>query len=123
MARARRSGLLLALLLALLGVSAPSAPLVDGGNAADHRVPGVGSASSVPTMHDGMQDRVRLFAVARSVQATSLPDTWWAVCPRRIGEAARNGPSPTDAVDRTATASAMSTPRTGRAPPVPLSTT
>ncbi|MET1071962.1 MAG: hypothetical protein ABWY11_04870 [Umezawaea sp.] len=122
MARADRFGLLLALLLALLGVSAPTAPLVGDGLAGDHRVQVVGSVSPLPTMHDGMQDRVRLFAVARSAQAAPLPDTWWATCPRAIGGNARNGYPPAGEVHRTGMPTAMATPQSGRAPPIPCST-
>jgi len=108
-----RSRLLLALLLVMLGVSAPAVPAV-GGHAGV-----VGSASAAPTMHDDLQDHVRLFAVARSAQAAQAPDTWWARCAPATGAIAPNGSSTAGETGRADTPTAMSTPRSGRAPPLP----
>ena len=112
-ARAGRFGLLLALLLVLLGVSAPVALSAAGGDRASSE-----SVSPAPTIYDGVHDRVRLSVVARYAQATSLPDTWWATCPRTTGESAPNGRTPIGDVGRTGIAAVMSTPQSGRAPPL-----
>ncbi|MCS7482477.1 hypothetical protein ACFFQW_11795 [Umezawaea endophytica] len=112
-ARAGRFGLLLALLLVLLGVRAPTASHLGDESPAS----GFGSASTTPTMYDGVQDRVRLFAVARAAQAAPLPDTWWATCPRAIGTSVPSGRLPIGDVGCTGTTSAISTQQSGRAPP------
>ena len=115
--RAGRFGLLLALLLVLLGVSAPVALSVGDG----YRAPGIESVSSAPTVHDGLRDRVRVSVVARYAQATSSPDTSWATCPRAIGGSAPNGRSSIGETGRTGMPTAMSTPQSGRAPPLSCS--
>lgn len=112
-AKAGRFGLLLALLLVLLGVGATAGPTGEG------RASGIWeSTSTAPTMHDDIQHRVRLFTVARQAQATPQPDTWWAVRPRAIGGSAPRGSSSIGDAGGTGMATAMSTPRSSRAPPL-----
>ncbi|MFD9734554.1 hypothetical protein [Umezawaea sp. NPDC059074] len=118
-ANAGRSRLLLALLLVLLGVSAPAGPSVGGGHTGGHRTPVFESASALPKVHDDLQDHVRLFAVVRSVQGTPSPDTWWAKYAPAPGWSAPSGFSTTGETGRADITTAMSTPRSGRAPPLP----
>lgn len=81
-ARMGRFGLVLALLVMLLGMSAAPAHSTDGGFAGQHPVPVIGeSASPVPSPDKGLHDRPRLSEAARHVLATALPETCWAVGP------------------------------------------
>ncbi|XVS61615.1 hypothetical protein ACQPYE_25355 [Actinosynnema sp. CA-299493] len=118
-----RLGLLLALLLVLLGVSAGVAPDTDGGTAGPRPQPWHGasllgeSASAAPSMNDDLHDWLRLSMAARSAPNTAVPETWWAAHPRAAGAGARPGPLPGGEVDRTGTGAGEPTPRSSRAPP------
>jgi hypothetical protein len=117
-ARAGQFGPLLAVLLVLLGVSAVVAPGTGDGYAGLHRVSVAGeSVSPAPSMHDDLQDRLRLSAGTLRAPVTALPETWWATCPRAAGECAMQGRLPIGEVDSTAMAAATPTPQSSRAPP------
>jgi hypothetical protein len=111
-----RLGLLLALLVALLGVSAAVAPV---SGAEPPRAPVTGtSALAGPAVHDDLQDWLRLSLVSRNAPAQALPDSSWAVCPRAAGAYTPHGRTLADRADRTARPAAWTTPRSCRAPPL-----
>lgn len=121
-ARVSRFGLLLALLVALLGVSAAVAPASGLASTGPHRAPVTGeSALAGPAVHDDLQDWLRLSLVSRHAPATALPDSCWAVCPRATGACVPDGRSRTGRAGHTGTPAAPTTPRSCRAPPAPLS--
>ncbi|MGH3759998.1 hypothetical protein [Actinophytocola sp.] len=124
-ARAGRFGLLLALLLVLFGVPAAVTPGtgVGTGNAVRHQALPQwtstigGSASAAPSMHDDLQDWLRLSTGTLRSLATALSDTWWAVCPRATDACAPRGRLLIGEVGGTGMAAATPTPRSSRAPP------
>lgn len=118
--RAGRFGPLLALLLVLLGMSAAVAPRGGDGHAAQatqHRVVG-DSVSTAPSVRDDLHDWLRISGVARPVLATAPPDTSWAVCPRAADGGAPRGWSLVGEVGGAGVATAITTSRSSRAPPV-----
>jgi hypothetical protein len=113
---------LLAVLAALLGVSAAVAPAPGIASTAQHRAPATGeSALAGPAVHDDLQDWLRLSLVSRHAPATALPDSCWAVCPRATGAYVPPGRSLSGPAGHTGTPAAPTTPRSCRAPPAPLS--
>jgi hypothetical protein len=118
--RAGRFGPLLALLLVLLGMSAAVAPRSGDGHAArtsQYRVVG-DSVSTSPSVRDDLRDWLRISGVARPVLATAAPDTGWAVCPRAADGGAPPGWSLVGEVGGAGVATAVTTSRSSRAPPV-----
>jgi hypothetical protein len=117
-ARTARFGLLLALLLVLLGVSAAVAPGAGAGYSGQHRASVIGeSASAAPSMHDDLSDWLRPSVVARHALATTPPHTWGVVRARATGGCALRGRLLVGEIVGTGMAAAEPTPQSSRAPP------
>ncbi len=117
-ARAGRFGLLLAVLLVLLGVTAAVAPGAGHGDTGQHPVSVAGeSVSTTPSMYDDLQDWLRLSVGTPRALATALPDSWWAVCPRATDGYALQGRLLIGEGGSLRMAAATPTPRSSRAPP------
>jgi hypothetical protein len=118
-ARAGRFGLLLALLLVILEVGATAGLRASDEHGAQQQESGiVASASSSPSLHDELQDWLRLSIVARNALATALPDSWWAVCPHEIDGYALHERLLVGTTDRAEVATASVALQPSRAPPV-----
>ncbi|OKI28598.1 hypothetical protein A6A25_30775 [Saccharothrix sp. CB00851] len=121
--RTRRLGLLFALLLVLLGVSAAVTPHSGVGPAGPQLTSLLGapvlreSVSAAPVMNDDLHDWLRVSMAARCVPAVAVPETWWAVRPHATGGCAQQGRWRLDEAGGTGAAVAESTPRSSRAPP------
>ena len=118
-ARVSRLGLLLALLVALLGVSAAVAPASGTASTGQHRAPVTGKSSLAgPAVHGDLQDWLRLSLVSRHAPATALPDSSWALSPRATNACAPHGGSLTGRAGHARKPAARTTPRSCRAPPL-----
>ena len=113
-----RSRLLLAVLLAVLGVGAAVAPAAANGYPAP-RASSVhaGTVKSAPSIQDELRDWLRLSGAARHAQATALPDTWSAVCPQDPDANVLRGRLSTRQAGAGGAACGTGTPRSSRAPP------
>ncbi|QFZ18831.1 hypothetical protein [Saccharothrix syringae] len=121
--RAGRFGLLPALLLVLLGVSAVVAP--DGGGyalryqASQQRLPLLGeSASAAPSVNDDLHDWLRLSLAARQAPTADVPQTWWAVLGQVVDEHGGPGRPPVGVVGGRGIAAAGWTAWSSRGPPL-----
>ncbi|WP_367127278.1 hypothetical protein [Saccharothrix sp. HUAS TT1] len=120
-ARADRLGLLLALVLVLLGVSAATAP--DNGNTGQRQASQGATAllgesvSAAASMNDDLHDWLRLSMAARFAPAQAEPDSWWAVRPREAGGRPLRGRSPVDGFGGAGLATVEPPPRSSRGPP------
>ena len=107
-----RFGLLLAVLLLLLaGTSATDRARVP--------VPGA-SVSAAPSSHDdlhNLRDQPRHAATARHLPPTALSDGWWIVWQPATGANVPRGRSLVNEAGATGTTTAVSSPRSSRAPP------
>ena len=114
-----RSRLLLAVLLAVLGLSPAVAPAAANGYPATQPSSiRTGTAQTAPSLQDELRDWLRLSGAARHVTATALPDTWSAVCPQHPDEHDSRGRLSAGGSGATRTACETATPRSSRAPPL-----
>ncbi|MFI7677267.1 hypothetical protein [Actinophytocola sp. NPDC049390] len=112
--RSSRTGLLLALLLVLVAVTAPA---MSGAGAAPHsptQGATVGTASSV---YDELHDRPRGPVTTGFAPTTAQPDTWWVVWPPANPGNTQQTRSSVAPLDSTVTPAAAVTPWSSRAPP------
>lgn len=108
-----RFRLVLAVLLVLLGMSPAVAPGDSG-----YSAPVAGESASVaPATHYDLHDWLRLSGAAHHTVATALPDNWWAVYTRTVGESAPRGWSAHGAITSVAAAAATPASQPSRAPP------
>jgi hypothetical protein len=113
-----RFGLLLALLLVLVRVSAPVGPAADSQYAHQHRASTVGvSASVTPPDHDVPHGRLPGSLSAGLGSATPMADTSWGVWQPANGEYAPRGRSRIATTDGLVLAAVAPTSRSSRAPP------
>ncbi|MCE6999077.1 hypothetical protein LZG04_30370 [Saccharothrix sp. S26] len=111
-----RFGLALVSLLVLLGVTVAPARGVGIGHAGAHGVVAE-SVSSAPTLHDDLHDRPRLSVTAGHVPATTLHETWWALCSPATDARVPRGRPPVGEVSGSGLAATVPTSRSSRAPP------
>lgn len=117
-AKASRFRLVLAVLLIVLGLCPAVAPGTTGADPGQYRAPVAGElASTVPSMHDDLNDWLRLSGAARHTLSTALPDSWWAVYTCAVGECAPRGWSTRGAISSVEAAAATPASRSSRAPP------
>ena len=110
--KASRFRLVLAVLLILLGMSPAVAPGSGG-----YSAPTAGEASVAPSTHYDLHDWLRLSGAAHHTVATALPDNWWAVYTRTVGERAPRGWTAHGAINSVAAAAATPASQPSRAPP------
>jgi hypothetical protein len=116
--RTGRSRLLLAVLLALLGLGAAVAPAANGYPATRPSSILTGTVKTAPSIQDELRDWLRLSGAARHAQATAVPDTWSAVCPQHPGGHDAGGRLSARESGVTGMACETATPRSSRAPPL-----
>lgn len=116
-ARASRYGLLLALLLLMIAVSAPVAHDVDDPNAGpDSLHPGLSVLVAVP-VDLAPHDRPRGSATTGHASTTVAPDTWWVVLAHTAGANSLTAQGFPGGHDRSVPRAATATSRSSRAPP------
>jgi hypothetical protein len=111
--KASRFRLVLAVLLILLGMSPAVAPGANG-----YSTPVAGDSASVaPSTHYDLHDWLRLSGAAHHTVATALPDNWWAVYTRTVGERTPRGRSAHGAINSEEAAATTPASQPSRAPP------
>lgn len=110
--RSSRPGLLLALLLVLVAVTAPATP-----GAAPHAPAAGPTVATASSGYDVLHDRPRGPVTAGHAPTAAQPDTWWVVWPpANSGDTPRTR-SAAARIDSIGFPAAVVTPRSSRAPP------
>ena len=117
-ARTGRSRLLLAVLLAVLGLGAAVAPAAANGYPAPHQSVLTGTVKTAPSIQDELRDWLRLSGAARHGHATALPDTWSVVSPQDTSQHDTRGRLSARESGATGMARGAAAAQSSRAPPL-----